>query len=110
LLQELVNCITKDKPDVIARHCYVFCSHLPPRWKVEAELANLLVSIGVVKSALDIFLRLQLWEEVIMCYNLLHLRHKVRTGSLLCMCDISFKGSCVEYIALFPAVIFVIGV
>lgn len=81
LLQELVNCINKDKPDVIARHCYLFCSHLPPRWKVEAELANLLVSIGVVKSALDIFLRLQLWEEVIMCYNLLHLRHKVSTGS-----------------------------
>ncbi|GFG34972.1 hypothetical protein Cfor_09317, partial [Coptotermes formosanus] len=74
--EELVHCITKENPDVIARHCYVFCSHLPPHWKVETELANLLVSIGVVKGALDIFLRLQLWEEVIMCYNLLHLRHK----------------------------------
>lgn len=82
LLQELVNCLAKEKPDAISRHHYFFCSHLPPRWKVETELANMLVSIGVVKSALDIFLRLQLWEEVIMCYNLLQLRHKVNQAAI----------------------------
>ncbi|XP_033610346.1 tetratricopeptide repeat protein 27 [Cryptotermes secundus] len=74
--EELVHCLAKEKPDAVSRHHYFYCSHLPPRWKVETELANLLLSIGVVKSALDIFLRLQLWEEVIMCYNLLQLRHK----------------------------------
>jgi hypothetical protein len=82
LLQELVNCLAKEKPDAISRHRYFFCSHLPPRWEVETELANMLVSIGVVKSALDIFLRLQLWEEVITCYNLLQLRHKVNLAGI----------------------------
>ncbi|XP_069689921.1 tetratricopeptide repeat protein 27 [Periplaneta americana] len=74
--EELVHCIDKEKPNARTRHHYIFCSHLPPRWKVETELANLLISIGVVKSALDIFLRLELWEQVISCYNLLQLRHK----------------------------------
>ncbi|XP_021912944.1 tetratricopeptide repeat protein 27 isoform X2 [Zootermopsis nevadensis] len=74
--EELVQCFTKRNPHAGLRHHYIFCSHLPPHWKVETELADLLVSLGVVKSALDIFLRLQLWEKVIMCYNLLNLRHK----------------------------------
>ncbi|KAJ4426285.1 hypothetical protein ANN_27097 [Periplaneta americana] len=74
--EELVHCIDKEKPNARTRHHYIFCSHLPPRWKVETELANLLISIGVVKSALDIFLQLELWEQVISCYNLLQLRHK----------------------------------
>jgi hypothetical protein len=56
---------------------------MPPHWKVETELADLLVSLGVVKSALDIYLRLQLWEKVIMCYSLLNLRYKVNTDILL---------------------------
>lgn len=31
----------------------------------------------MVKAALDIYLQLQLWEEVIACYTILELRHKV---------------------------------
>jgi hypothetical protein len=87
------------------RHHYFFCSHLPPHWKVETELADLLVSLGVVKSALDIFLRLQLWEKVIMCYNLLNLRHKVKQTDIsvrgcVQLFVLSFKERCIEYISL----------
>ena len=48
----------------------------PPFWIVEYELLKILKSVGSTKTALDISLKLQLWEEVIDCYHLLDLRHK----------------------------------
>ena len=54
----------------------VYCSNLPPVWEVERELGKLMLSLGSTKSALDIYLRLEQWEEVIACYSLLELRHK----------------------------------
>ena len=48
----------------------------PPFWIVEYELLKILKSVGSTKTALDIALKLQLWEEVIDCYHLLDLRHK----------------------------------
>lgn len=74
--EELVHCFLKDKPDVVSRHHLIFASYLPPRWAVEAQHAHQLVSLGIVKSALDIYLRLQMWDRVIVCYNVLNLRHK----------------------------------
>ncbi|GAA5983716.1 hypothetical protein JCM10908_000392 [Rhodotorula pacifica] len=41
---------------------------LPPAWEMERELAIRYMSLGVVKSALDIFTRLELWEEVARCW------------------------------------------
>jgi hypothetical protein len=40
------------------------------------QLADLLLSIGLVKNALDNYLELESWEEVIVCYTILELRHK----------------------------------
>lgn len=48
-----------------------------PKWIVEARLGDLMLSLGMVKTSLDLYLRLQLWEEVIVCYTMLDLRHKV---------------------------------
>ena len=48
----------------------------PPFWVVENELIKILKSVGSTKTALDLSLKLQLWEEVIDCYHLLDLRHK----------------------------------
>ena len=36
--------------------------------------------MGVNKAALDIYLRLQMWEEVIQCYASLGRRERVRTS------------------------------
>ncbi|XP_033640114.1 tetratricopeptide repeat protein 27-like [Asterias rubens] len=44
---------------------------LPPKWTMESELASLLMSLGVVTAALEVYVRLELWEEVIKCYTLL---------------------------------------
>jgi hypothetical protein len=32
--------------------------------------------LGATKAALERYLRLQRWDEVIACYNLLQMRHK----------------------------------
>jgi len=54
----------------------VHSSHLPPSWEVERQLGKQLLGLGQVKTALDIYLRLEQWEEVIACYTHLQLRHK----------------------------------
>ncbi|GAA6006816.1 hypothetical protein JCM10207_009105 [Rhodosporidiobolus poonsookiae] len=41
---------------------------LPPAWEMERELAVRYMSLGITKSALEIFTRLELWEEVARCW------------------------------------------
>lgn len=60
----------------LQRLSYSFSSLMDPRYKIEAQLAELMVSLGLVKGALDVYLRIQSWEEVIHCYTVLQLRHK----------------------------------
>lgn len=55
---------------------HVYSSALAPFWVTEGELVSLLLSMGSVKAALDRALKIQLWSEVIVCYNRLNLRHK----------------------------------
>ncbi|KAI8613078.1 hypothetical protein BC830DRAFT_1133906 [Chytriomyces sp. MP71] len=50
---------------------HIYSISIPSKWELEAELADRLMSIGVVKSALDIFLRLELWDNVVSCYQML---------------------------------------
>ena len=55
---------------------YIYITKLPPSWQLEVELVRLYQSMGSVKSALDLSLKLELWEDVISCYHILKLRHK----------------------------------
>lgn len=73
-----MDSVNLNSPGAWQRLPLIFCSHMSPRWCLEEELANLLISLGCVNSALDIYLRLHCWEQVIACYNHLKLRHKVR--------------------------------
>ena len=41
---------------------------LPPSWELEKELATRYLSLGISKSALEIFTRLEMWEEVARCW------------------------------------------
>lgn len=41
---------------------------LPPVWEFEKELATRYLGLGVSKSALEIFERLEMWEEVARCW------------------------------------------
>ncbi|ORY81762.1 hypothetical protein BCR35DRAFT_321324 [Leucosporidium creatinivorum] len=41
---------------------------LPPWWELERELATRYASLGITKSSLEIFTRLEMWEEVAKCW------------------------------------------
>ncbi|OCF44185.1 TPR repeat-containing protein [Kwoniella heveanensis CBS 569] len=40
---------------------------LPSKWEMERELAKRYLSLGVTRSALEIFTRLEMWEDAVMC-------------------------------------------
>ena len=52
---------------------------------LQKEQANFLLKIGALKGALDVFLRLQMWEDVIKCYKNLGQTEKVKY-SISCSC------------------------
>ncbi|XP_062549975.1 tetratricopeptide repeat protein 27 isoform X2 [Armigeres subalbatus] len=74
--EELVHLLDSSSVPVVHRLSYAFCSSLIPRWQIKAKLGDLMVSLGMIKSALDLYLELHHWEDVISCYNHLELRHK----------------------------------
>lgn len=58
------------------RLSYGFASCLLPKWQVQLQLVDLLRSLGMTKTALDICLQIHAWQQVIECYTSLELRHK----------------------------------
>lgn len=59
------------------RLSFVYASYMRPRWTTQVQLADIMVSLGFVKTALEIYLEVEHWDSVIACYNLLELKHKV---------------------------------
>lgn len=47
---------------------YVFSLASPSRWELEAELAAKWVSLGGMRSALEIYERLEMWAEAALCW------------------------------------------
>uniref|UniRef100_A0A8D8VKE9 Tetratricopeptide repeat protein 27 n=1 Tax=Cacopsylla melanoneura TaxID=428564 RepID=A0A8D8VKE9_9HEMI len=74
-LEELRGSLTKEVPESEMRLELFFMSCIPSANTMESTLANVLVSLGDIKSALTIYESLHHWEEMICCYNLLQLRH-----------------------------------
>jgi tetratricopeptide (TPR) repeat protein len=50
---------------------YIHQLALPSKWAMEKELAMRLISLGVLKSALEILERLEMWAEVVECWQAL---------------------------------------
>ncbi|KAJ1767649.1 hypothetical protein IW140_005903 [Coemansia sp. RSA 1813] len=72
-LQELVDQISHPLPGTqeagtAERLSYFSALSLPSQWDLERQLAERFMSLGVIRSALDIFERLELWDDVVMCY------------------------------------------
>ncbi|OMJ30125.1 TPR repeat-containing protein [Smittium culicis] len=57
------------------RFSYFFSLALPSVWELKKELANRLLSIGAIRSALDIFESLMMWDEAVSCYQILEQSH-----------------------------------
>jgi tetratricopeptide (TPR) repeat protein len=49
---------------------------LPSKWEMEKELATRFISLGVTRSALEIFSRLEMWEDAVGCLQRLELEEE----------------------------------
>ncbi|XP_057315492.1 tetratricopeptide repeat protein 27-like [Hydractinia symbiolongicarpus] len=67
--ESLRDNITKQTPKASQRCVLLQSVNLEPSWACERVHAQLLFSIGLTDSALEIFLRLHLWDDVIACYQ-----------------------------------------
>jgi len=68
-LETIVKSFAKPSPPFPERHLYAQAIDLNPQWTNEQTHAQLCFAIGYVDTALEIFLRLQLWDDVISCYQ-----------------------------------------
>ncbi|KAJ3574679.1 hypothetical protein NP233_g1606 [Leucocoprinus birnbaumii] len=68
-LQALIDQMPTSDSTLSERLHYFHSIPLPSKWELEKELALRFASLGVVKSALEIFERLQMWEEVVKCWG-----------------------------------------
>jgi tetratricopeptide (TPR) repeat protein len=59
---------TGESAPVSERLRYVFPLCSPSRWELEAELAARWVSVGGLRSALEIYERLEMWAEAALCW------------------------------------------
>ena len=59
---------SSDSAPASERLRYIHALASPPRWKLEAELADRWVSLGGLRTALEIYERLQMWAEVALCW------------------------------------------
>lgn len=74
--EELLNCIQRSKPSALHRLGAIYALGLPPKWSTSAQYGRIMLSLGLVKSALEVFVPIKLWEEVIVCWTLLEEREK----------------------------------
>ncbi|KAI8647641.1 hypothetical protein BD408DRAFT_408259 [Parasitella parasitica] len=70
-LQALVDQIKVEDSGVEERLAYFYDILLPSKWEMERELAYRFASLGVLRSALEIFERLEMWEDVVSCYQMM---------------------------------------
>lgn len=68
-LQALVDQMPTADSAVTERLLYIHSLPLPSKWEMQRELALRFLSLGVVRSALEIFERLEMWEEVVKCWQ-----------------------------------------
>jgi hypothetical protein len=77
-VQALVDQFPVEESDVKERMLHIFSIALPSKWEMERELARRFMSLGVVLSALAIFERLQMWEDVVLCHTMTEKKEKVQ--------------------------------
>ncbi|KAL0113816.1 hypothetical protein PUN28_011271 [Cardiocondyla obscurior] len=75
-VESLLKDYNDSKAPVARRMDLFFTSGMRPIWTLEEKWANIMFSLGLVKGALEVFKKLELWEDVIGCYTVLNLKHK----------------------------------
>ncbi|XP_050072758.1 tetratricopeptide repeat protein 27 [Anopheles maculipalpis] len=77
LIQQFATAPSDESASIPIEHRLpmVFSSWLISYWQMKEKLADVMVSLGMVKGALDIYQAVQSWENVIDCYTVLEMRH-----------------------------------
>ncbi|CAF1483268.1 unnamed protein product [Adineta ricciae] len=68
-LQELIDQLDHKEPPSSFRLQHFYSTPVYPTWKLKYDVANTYVKIGLLNSALDLYLYLKKWTDVIMCYQ-----------------------------------------
>ncbi len=66
-IQALVDQITVAEPTFDERFTMFFATNLPSPWELDQSQGYMFASFGAFKTALSIFTRRELWDEVISC-------------------------------------------
>ncbi|CAM0871615.1 unnamed protein product [Alopecurus aequalis] len=70
MMENLIEDISKEFPVASQRAKLVFGVHMPSLNAVRKEYGELLISCGILGEALEVFKDLELWDNLIYCYQL----------------------------------------